>query len=209
MLGLLGNVNMIVDIGANRGQFALAARHAFPRAVIHSFEPLPEPAKQFRKVFAGDPDVHLHESAVGELSGETLIHVSARDDSSSLLRITDTQSRLFPGTQELGTEKIRIGRLDELMRETKRTMPALLKVDVQGYELQALRGCESLLSSFNWIYVECSFLELYAGQAFADEVIAWLREREFCLVGCYNMTYGGGGRAVQADFLFDKTKKIA
>ncbi|WP_372695310.1 FkbM family methyltransferase, partial [Immundisolibacter sp.] len=82
--------------------------------------------------------------------------------------------------------------------------PALLKLDVQGFELKALAGCADVLPSFAWVYVECSFMELYAGQAFADEVIAWLRERKFVLRGVYNTAYDREGRAVQADFLFER-----
>lgn len=208
VLNLLGDVRTVVDIGANRGQFALAARYCFPRAVIHSFEPLRGPAEQFRKLFTADGCIHLYESAVGETSGEALIHISARDDSSSLLEIGNEQARLFPGTQELRIDKVRIGRLEEFLETCSWNEPALLKVDVQGYELHALRGCESELQSFDWIYVECSFLELYSEQAFADQVIAWLRERNFIFVGCYNMTFESRGRAVQADFLFQK-KEIA
>jgi len=80
--------------------------------------------------------------------------------------------------------------------------PALLKLDVQGFELEALKGCEDLLHCFAWVYAECSFVELYEGQALADGVIAWLRERGCVLSGVYNMTYDKQGRAVQADFLF-------
>jgi hypothetical protein len=52
------------------------------------------------------------------------------------------------------------------------------------------------------VYAECSFVELYASQALADEVIAWLRERGLSLRGVHNMDYDRGGRAIQADFLF-------
>ena len=48
---------------------------------------------------------------------------------------------------------------------------------MQGFELTALQGCEELLDRFDWVFVECSFIEPYEGQALADEVIAWLRER--------------------------------
>jgi hypothetical protein len=51
---------------------------------------------------------------------------------------------------------------------------------------------------------ECSFVALYAGQALADEVIAWLRERGLRLIGVYNMANDRDGRAVQADFLFGR-----
>ncbi|MFZ2628318.1 MAG: FkbM family methyltransferase [Rugosibacter sp.] len=198
----LAGCRMVVDIGANRGQFALVARQCFPAARIVSFEPLPGPAAIFRRVFAQDDAVMLHEAAVGPSPGEAVIHLSARDDSSSLLPITARQNALFPGTAEAGTATIRVARLADHVSAEIIAPPALLKLDVQGFELQALAGCEDVLARFAWVYVECSFVELYAEQAFADAVIAWLRERGFVLQGVYNMAYDGEGRAVQADFLF-------
>ena len=73
---------------------------------------------------------------------------------------------------------------------------------MQGFELEALRGCEDLLKRFAYVYAECSFVELYSGQALADGVIAWLRERGFRLIGVYHMSYDRNGHAVQGDFLF-------
>ena len=131
-----------------------------------------------------------------------MIHVSARDDSSSLLPITAAQNALFPGTAQIATATVRVTRLAEHLLATAIETPALLKLDVQGFELQALAGCEDELDRFAWIYAECSFMELYAGQAFADEVIAWLRERGFELRGVYHMICDAHGRAVQADFAF-------
>ena len=202
VLRQLDGCRTVVDIGANRGQFALVARHCFPAAAIVSFEPLPGPAAVYRAVFAGDDRARLVEAAIGSEPGEATIHLSARDDSSSLLPITARQNALFPGTAEAGTASIRVTRLADAVPATDLAAPALLKLDVQGFELQALAGCEDLLARFAWVYVECSFVELYAGQAFADAVIAWLRERGFVLQGVYNMAYDGEGRAVQADFLF-------
>lgn len=198
----LGALCSVVDIGANRGQFALAARRCFPAADIISFEPLHRPAAIFRQVFVNDTAVVLHEAAIGSEPGEAMIHLSARDDSSSLLPITARQNTLFPGTAEAGTATIKMVRLSDHVSAESIAAPALLKLDVQGFELQALAGCEDLLECFAWVYVECSFVELYAGQAFADAVIAWLRERGFVLRGVYHMAYDDAGCAVQADFLF-------
>jgi FkbM family methyltransferase len=194
----------VVDIGANRGQFAPAVRHAFAQATIFSFEPLALPGETFRRVFAGDAKVRLFPMAIGEQAGSATIHVSARDDSSSLLPITDTQNRLFPGTAEAGTQTIRVARLADALSAEELAQPALLKLDVQGFELPALLGCEDLLNRFAWIYAECSFVELYEGQALADAVIAWLRERGFALAGVYNMAFDHKGKAIQADFLFER-----
>lgn len=200
----LGPVRMVLDIGANRGQFALVARHCFPETRIVSFEPLAGPAGIYRAVFAEDDRSTLVEAAVGPHAGDAEIHLSERDDSSSLLPITERQDELFPGTAESGTASIRVVRVADVLAAQEIATPALLKLDVQGFELQALEGSEDVLPRFDWVYVECSFVELYARQAFADEVIAWLRERGFRLVGVFNMSYDRAGRAIQADFLFRK-----
>lgn len=198
----LGDIRLVADIGANRGQFALAARHCFPGALIFSFEPLSGPAEIFRKVFAADERIRLHVAAIGRNAGSTMIYVSARDDSSSLLPIADLQNKVFPGTGGVTTGTIQVAPLSQFLAPQDIETPALLKLDVQGYELEALKGCEDLLDRFAYVYVECSFMELYKGQALTDEVIAWLRKHSFQLCGCYNMYYDRRGQAVQADFLF-------
>lgn len=176
----------------------------FPQARIVSFEPLAGPAALYRAVFAGGDRARLVEAAIAPEPGEATIHMSARDDSSSLLPITVRQNALFPGTAETGTAIIQVTRLSDALPAGEIAAPALLKLDVQGFEVPALAGCEGVLDRFAWVYVECSFMELYAGQSLADEVIAWLRERGLQLAGVYNMSYDSEGRAVQADFLFGR-----
>lgn len=192
----------VVDIGANRGQFALAARECFPEAWIYAFEPLEAPGNSFECLFAGDARVSLARGAVSPTNGGALMHVSARDDSSSLLEIGPRQGELFPGTEEKGTVSVESGRLTRWLEPGRIQPPALLKLDVQGYELEALHGCEEILDRFEFAYIECSFEELYSGQALADEVIRFLDGYGFRLSGVYNITYGAKGQSVQADFLF-------
>ena len=131
--------------------------------------------------------------------------MSRADDSSSLLPISRVQERLYPGTGEVRTETIRVGRLADFVLAGDIKPPALLKLDVQGFELEALRGCEDLMGRFALVYVECSFVELYSGQAMADDVIEWLHERGFRLSGVHDMSYDSRGLAVQGDFLFTST----
>lgn len=177
------------------------ARHCFPEASIVAFEPLALPATTWRAVFRADIGASLVEAALGPTTGRAVIYVAGRDDSSSLLPITSAQNDLFPGTAQIGTQTITVSRLIDHLPPVEIESPALLKIDVQGYELQVLAGCEDVLERFAWVYVECSFVELYRGQSFADEVIAWLRDRGFRLYGIYNLMYAAN-RAVQGDFLF-------
>ncbi len=201
---LTRELSTVIDIGANRGQFALAARQWAPGARVISFEPLPGPAAVFRRVFSGDAAVVLHEAALGPRPGQATMHVSARDDSSSLLPISSLQSEMFPGTAEVATTTVRVAPLDTFMRAEDLAAPVMLKIDVQGFELEVLHGSESLLGNMQYVYVECSFMELYEGQASADDVVKFLHERKFSLRGIHNLVYDKAGRSVQGDFLFEK-----
>jgi FkbM family methyltransferase len=203
MLGPL-TLRTIVDVGANRGQFALVCRAKFPDARIVAFEPLRDAGTVFRSVFAVDGSTSLHEVALGVERTQARMHVSAADDSSSLLPIGQRQEALFPGTAESHTVDVNVVPLDAIVSASEIESPALLKIDVQGFELEVLRGCRSLLPQFDYVYVECSFVELYDNQAMAHEVIAWLAERGFRLGGVHNLTMSRSGIAVQADFLFSR-----
>lgn len=189
----------VLDVGASRGQFALFAAQRFPDARIVCFEPLPEPAADLRRIM-GDR-VEVHETAVGATAGTETINISARDDSSSLLPIGSRQQHEFPGT---GTERrieVPVTTLD-LMMDGELNGPCLLKIDVQGLELEVLKGATSTLGKVDEALIECSFVELYEGQAMADEVVAHLLEKGLRLAGVHEVTHSADGTAIQADFLF-------
>jgi FkbM family methyltransferase len=196
--------DFVADVGANRGQFSLVCRRLRPGAEVVAFEPLPGPAGIYRALFDGDPLVRLHECALAPARGEMVMHISGRDDSSSLLPISELQGRNFPGTEEVGTRRVVTGPLSDFVATDQLTRQSLLKIDVQGFELEVLKSAESLLPRFCWIYAECSFVSLYEGQALADEVIAWLKAHRFELRARLNPTHGRDGALLQADLLFTR-----
>lgn len=195
----------IVDVGANVGQFSLLARALYPSSRIVAFEPLREAAARYRRVFAGDPKTALHEAAIAPCAGAATLHVSASADSSSLLPITDRQVARFPGTWEVAVATVDAAPLDTFLSPAEILPPALLKIDVQGFELEVLRASRSLLDTFGHVYVEASFEELYEGQALAGEVAAFLAEHGFAETGRFNVSTSAAGAAIQADFLFRRT----
>ncbi len=199
--------NTIVDIGANKGQFALAALDIQPNATIHSFEPLAGPRGIFDRVLGNAPKVHLHPFAVGPEDTAASMHVAGLDHSSSLLPIGEGQTALFPKTREVGEEEVAVRRLDTILTESDIQSPALLKLDVQGFEYEALNGCETLLPKFDIVYAECSFRELYLGQKLAGEIIIWLAERGFVFEDILGIYRDGSGKAVQGDFLFRRYRE--
>jgi FkbM family methyltransferase len=197
-------LNTVVDIGANRGQFALCIRRLYPQAQIFSFEPLRKPASAWVRNFAADTRARLFNKAVALQSGSATMHVSRWDVSSSLLPFAQAQHDNFVLTEEASREVVETTTLEECIEEPLIRESALLKLDVQGFELSALQGCGRLLERFNYVYVEASFIELYVGQALATEVIEFLFSRGFNLVCVANLSYGASARPIQADFLFSK-----
>lgn len=206
ILKSLSKLNTIIDIGANKGQFSLAARYVCKNADIFSFEPLEKTAIKFNKLFESDKQITLFKSAIGQKEENVVMHVSNRDDSSSLLNIGKNQTTIFPGTEEKHKEEIKVASLNHYLSKEDLVQPVFVKIDVQGFELEVLKGSVDLLEYFDYIYVECSFIELYEKQALADEVITFLNNYSFKLRGVYNMFYDKKGIAVQADFLFRKSR---
>jgi len=195
-------LDTIVDIGANRGQFALCVRRLYPAAQIYSFEPLHKPASTYRKVFKNDKRAQLFNKAIAAESGSAPMHVSRWDVSSSLLPFAQAQHDNFLLTEEARLETVIMSTLSECLDGNSIEGRALLKLDVQGFELAALKGCEELLEKFKFVYVEASFMELYVGQALADEVISYLHSKGYKLICVANLSTGKSQRPIQADFLF-------
>jgi FkbM family methyltransferase len=198
-------LSTVVDVGANVGQFTLLIRGTHPAARVIAFEPQSGPADRFARLFARDSQVKLHRVAIGPTAGRAVIHVTRSNDSSSLLAAGEGTRWLGAGVEEVGTEAVTLAPLSDLVAPGDLIPPALLKLDVQGFELEALAGCADLLSLFDYVYAEVSFVPLYANQPLAREVIAWLGAHDFGLEGVGDTWTNREGRCIQADFLFKRT----
>ena len=193
----------VIDVGASRGQFALFAHARFPGARLISFEPLPDAQQTAAEVLASVGG-ELHRVALGAAVGETTLHVSARDDSSSLLPIGPEQVRAFPGTEEAREVPVAVAVLSDYLTE-EIARPCLLKIDVQGFELDVLRGAGERLAVVDEVLVEASFVQLYTGQALAGEIVEYLGSHGLRLVDVMEVARRPDGVALQADFLFRRT----
>lgn len=192
----------IVDIGAHHGQFALFAVERFPHATLHSFEPLPAARERLERVVGADSRVRLYDVAASNEAGTAVFHVSRLDDSSSLLPIGERYVEAWPGTEQASEIQVRTARLDDALDLDAIRRPTLLKIDVQGAELDVLRGAESLLQRVDEVYLEASFMEFYSEQELAGEIVAYLHERGFRLLGVFGLKRDRRGRCLQADLLF-------
>ena len=207
-LPLRRDFKTVIDVGANRGQFALYSTVRFPEAQIYSIEPLSRPRRQMEQLFAGNLRVHILDKAAGEAPGTATVNVSGQDDSSSLLSMGDLQLERYPETRMVGTEEVQVETLDSLLRGETLGGPVLLKLDVQGYELEALKGARELLGQVDAVLTEASFVPFYEGQVLFDELNGWLNDAGFHLVAGA-MSSQAGGRWEQGDFVYERQAKAA
>ena len=119
------------------------------------------------------------------------------------VRLVRGQVTAFPGTEEVGRTLVPVARLDSLLTVAEIAGPALLKVDVQGHEYEALEGCSGILPVFSQIAVEASFVELDQGQRLAGTVTALLENAGFSLAGTSMRSGAVEGFACSMTLLFD------
>jgi FkbM family methyltransferase len=159
--------DIAVDVGANRGQFAQRLRGLGFSGPIVSLEPLPVAFAALREAAAPDPAWHCLNLAAGEADGEADFHVTPVEQFSSLLpRNTYSEARFGGMTEDAATIPVRVRRLDQLLPElypAAATSRIFLKLDTQGYDLQAFRGMSGLGDRVVMLQSEVAVLAIYEG----------------------------------------------
>jgi FkbM family methyltransferase len=194
---------LLIDVGAHKGQFSSMVRLLHRDVAIEAFEPLSSEAEIYRKLFRNQEGVILNPVAVGEVCGEAVLHVSGARDSSSLLPIGRLQTDFFPATRETGICTVNVVTLDSFEGRWKSVQRALLKIDVQGYEFLVLYGAKKTLQHCAYVYVECSHALLYDGQHLYLEVAVLLNKAGFSEIRRENELWQNG-QLIQADYLFER-----
>lgn len=175
-LGLVlerAGVTVVLDVGANLGQYARRLRAAGYAGRIVSFEPLEAAHAELVRAAAADPRWEIApRTALGARSGLIEIKVSAESDMSSILPQTDLLRRVSPTSRVTAREQVSIARLDDLApRYLGADDRAFLKLDVQGYEAPVLDGAAGLLPRLAGAQLELSLVPLYQGETGFREML--------------------------------------
>ena len=193
-------IDLVLDVGANQGQYSQRIRQLGYTGPIVAFEPIKAVYDRLVANFAGDRLLDARNCAVGSSEGMIDLHVSGNTVSSSTLAILDRHVEADPASAYVGVESVESVTLDALDLAAGRIW---LKVDVQGAEGSVLAGARRLLGRVRVVQLELSLVELYVGGELIEDTVGRLRS-----MGLAPAFVKGGfqdprtGRMLQAEALF-------
>ncbi|SRR6266567_2367017 len=201
-----GNETVIVDVGARRGGTVFSLHGLFPDARIDCFEPSTESFQLLQERFRSVPGIRCNHMAVAESSGIVKLHLSRTDATNSLLNADpEFAVSVDPRHVEVvGEEEVTAVSLDDYCSQEAIDQVRLLKIDIQGGELMALRGAQRLLAAgkIDTILTEVCFARLYEGQGLFWDIRDHVERHGYRLYGLYDLRHGRNGMLAWGDALF-------
>jgi len=192
--------DIIIDVGGADGTTPKIFSKAFPNKIIYVFEPICENYRAIRKLIKEYPNIKLIEKAAGSSEGKTTINKANRITSSSILELNaDQESSVFAEQlKNEGKENIEITMIDNVIPQGN---TALLKIDVQGFELEVLRGAGRILKNTKVIVLEMNNHDGYKGAPKYFEIDEYLRKNNFTLYDIFP-SFKDEGRLKEWDTIY-------
>ena len=200
-------IDVVLDVGANTGQFAMQIRNdlGFAGRIV-SFEPLTSAFEVVKKNSAGDPKCRVINCALGDTDGKREINVAGNSYSSSLLNMLPTHVKAAPKSNYVGRESIDIKTLDSMINDfCSLEDNTYLKIDRQGFERQVIKGADNSLSRIASVQLEMSLTPLYQDGALFDELHSLLNGKGYSLVSIEPGFFDkNSGRLLQVDGIYHR-----
>ncbi|SOE20910.1 methyltransferase, FkbM family [Spirosomataceae bacterium TFI 002] len=168
-------VESILDVGANTGEWSQMASGIFPNAEFFLIEPQIEMKAPIEAFFKNQRGNWILGGA-GSTSGELLLTVWDDHAGSSFLVPEHGESG---GDKE--QRKVPVYTVDELVASGKIKIPTLCKLDVQGFELEVLKGASSIFGKTEVFILEVGLFKFLPNQPLIEEVIAFMKERGYVI----------------------------
>jgi len=199
------DVDLVLDVGANVGQFSSELRSVGYTDTLVSFEPLSAAHRALSEAASRDSKWHVHaRGAIGDHDGEIEINIASNSVSSSVLPMTEVHTSASKDSAYVGVEKVQLFKLDSIAPEyLAKCRRPFLKIDTQGFEWQVLDGARETLPHVQGVHCELSLVTLYDGQHLWEEMIERLRQEGFTLWSIQKgFTDPRDGRTLQIDAIF-------
>jgi FkbM family methyltransferase len=202
------DVDLVLDVGANAGQFAAGLRAFGYRGKIVSFEPLSAAHARLTEKAAADDAWRVHpRTAIGDEDGTIEINIAGNSFSSSVLPMLDAHADAAQGSAYVGSEQAPIARLDTIAPPyLAGSRNPFLKIDTQGFEAHVLNGAAGILPQIRGVLCELSLVPLYEGQPLWREMLARFEAAGLTLWALQpGFTDPRDGRTLQSDVILFRT----
>jgi FkbM family methyltransferase len=198
------DADVLLDVGANAGQYGIETRRGGFEGRIVSFEPLPDAYAELQRNCAEDAGWECRNYALGSEDGKSSINVAGNSYSSSLLPMADRHRDSAPESAYVGEVEIEVRTLDSIWEElVPGGETAFLKLDVQGFEAEVLKGAAGSLDKVVGVQSELSLVPLYEGAPLYREIVDHLEGLGFRLAGLEpGFEDPDTGEMLQADGVF-------
>lgn len=200
--GADGRGAVMFDVGAHVGETALALALEFPEAAIHAFEPVEAIFRRLERNCRNYPNVICHHAALGARNETRIIALRSNEVSCGMNQMGRLAGENTPAELR---ERVTIQRLDDVCHQFSVRQIAFLKIDVEGFELEVLRGASEMLKlrKIQTVIAEAAFSNTDEQHAHFDDVRGMLEPFGFVLAGYYDPTYRPeSGRLDFSNFLF-------
>ena len=195
--------SMVVDVGANIGQFGLdLRRHGFD-GQIFSFEPVSENFEILVNTARNRQPWNVYRYGLGSKLSKVNINVSGNDGlSSSFLDMERIHLENFPKSKTVKVEVAQISTLDFQIKQLNvNPRLVLLKIDVQGFEFEVLKGAKSALRFIPYCFLEISLIPMYKNEASLLDLLSYLSECDHEVIDIFRGTIASNGDLLQVDVL--------
>jgi FkbM family methyltransferase len=202
------NIDLVVDIGANKGQYGTFLRKDGYAGWIVSLEPTSAAYETLAARASKDGRWKALNLAAGDKEGTVEINVSEASEFSSCHQQLPAAMAFDSKARVIRRETVRVVRLDDLFGELPPRKGAFLKIDTQGYEQQILMGTSKYLSGFLGVQMELPIVHLYEGTWRFHEAVFYMREHGFEISNLLPVNYDHDDQAslLELDCIFRNTR---
>ena len=197
------NINTLIDVGSNKGQFVLLCIKFFPNLLIYSFEPIKEALIKQKNLLSFKNNIYFYNTGIGNKNKIINFFITNRADSSSFLTINKSKN-YNKNYYVKEKRKIKIQKLDQILNNKKLIKPVLIKIDVQGFELEVLKGSKKTLPNIDYLLLEVSKNQMYNKQAIELEIINFLKNEKFRIMESSKWKKINNTEFMQRDILFKR-----